>query len=179
MYAPGGKGEMYEAFNFAKSGATTDFVLKTFPEQILNYGRGGEVTCIVSVGGNDSRAKQTPDNYVSTVEEYIARMDKLLQLLTARSTHVIVVGFRYVDESKTNPKTSPFDGTKSYFTNARFQVFNKALRELCNALNITFVSTATSVEEWQRECLYSDGLHPNETGHRRIFEAIKEHLDIS
>ena len=174
MYEDGGVGEKYEVFNFAKPGETVDFILDTFPDQLKQYGRGGELTTVVSVGGNSSKAVDTPDNFVSTVEEYVAEMKKLLTLLKTAS-HVIIVSNSYVDESKTNPKLNPLNGTKSYFTNKRRSEFRAALKKLCEEQSVTFVDAdgGISPEEWKEHYLYSDGLHPNTAGHQYIFERIK------
>lgn len=132
MYGTDGIGEKYEIFNFAKSGATVQFVLDTFPEQLKHYGRDGEITSIVSVGGNNSKAVNEPTNYVSSVEEYIQQMGSLIGFLKLQSNKVFVVSNGYVNESKTNPKISPFDISSSFFTNDRRIEFQKALEELCS-----------------------------------------------
>lgn len=178
MYGPNGEGEKYEVFNFAKSGATVQFVLETFTEQIKNYGRDGEIVCIISVGGNNSKAVNQPNNYVSTVEEYTQQMTSLINLLKQNSSQVVIVSNGFVDESKTNPKPSPFDNSKSYFTNARRTQFQSTLMNLCNEMGVQFVDTDKSIEEWQANYLYDDGLHPNAKGHQLIFQSICNYLTV-
>ncbi len=176
MYSRGGVGEKYEVYNFSKSGAATEFVLETFPEQLRQFGRGDKIISIVSVGGNDSKAIGSPNNYVSTVEEYISKVKKLYDLLSKSSSKIIFVGDGFVDEAKTNPKISPFDGSKSYFTNSRRTLFHSALKELCDNLKITFIDTPVAKEDWINNYLYEDGLHPNQKGHDLIFNEIKNLL---
>lgn len=179
MYGKDGVGEKYEVFNFAQSGATVDFVLNTFPQQVNNYKRpNDEVTILVSIGGNNAKAHGEPDNYVSTIDEYVRQMTTLFELLKANSSNVIVVGGGYVDESKTNPKISPFDGSKSYFTNSRRIEFRNALKKLCIEMSVDLVEPGLSIEEWQAKCLYIDGLHPNDEGHKLIFEAVLEKISL-
>jgi len=172
MYGERGTGETCELFNFSKSGCTTDFVQRTFPEQLKEYGRSGEVTVILSVGGNDSKATGTPENYVTTPEEYGVRMRELLTWLKANVTKVIVVGNAWVDEDKTNPKISPFDGSKSFFTNDRFKLFRQVLEALCDELEVTFVGVDKAPEEWLRTYQHIDGLHPNDAGYKYIFAKL-------
>src|SRR5512133_4042867 len=70
MYGENGVGEKYEIYNFGKSGATIDFVKDTFKSQLDAYDRKQKTIILVSVGGNNTKAEETPDNFVSTPEEY-------------------------------------------------------------------------------------------------------------
>ena len=176
MYARGGVGEKYEVYNFAKSGATINFVLKTFPDQIKQYGREGESICILSIGGNNTKAEDRPENFVSTINEFTSEIKKLLLLLKNKCTKVVVLGYSPVDESKTNPKPNPFTGGKSYFTNARRQQFGKILKRLCEKMNVIFVDSDISDEEWKRKYLAGDGLHPNSRGHKDIYLSILKYI---
>jgi lysophospholipase L1-like esterase len=178
LYGKGGSGEAAEVFNFGKSGATVEFVLDTFPEQIKHYGRSGEIVSIVMIGGNNSKAIDAPNNYVSTVEEYIAQMTTLLALLKQHSAQVVVASNGYVDESKTNPKISPFTGRKSYFTNARRAEFHAALKKLCEQMNVSYANVDIDQQTWQQKYLYEDGLHPNNEGHELLFQSVRKALSI-
>jgi lysophospholipase L1-like esterase len=172
MYSPEGVGEKYEVFNFGKAGATADFVQKTFPQQIKDYGRNGKTITIVSVGGNNARAEDRPDNFVSTIEKYSKEMSQLLDMLKQNSTHVIAVGGGYYDESKTNPKPNPLTGGTSYFTNKRRQEFQDCFKDLCQEKGIFFVKVPVSEDEWKEKYLFKDGLHPNQKGHELICKNV-------
>jgi len=176
MYRQDGVGEKCEVYNFTKPGATIDFVVNTLPSQLKDFGRDAEITIIASVGGNNSKAENTPDNFVSTEDEYRAEMESLLEQLTESSDNLIIVSNTYVDESKTNPKTNPFTGGSSFFTNERRGAFNQITRELCDAKQVPFVAVSQTVEEWIEKYQYEDVLHPNQAGHQQILEAIKPHL---
>lgn len=177
MYQKNGVGEKYEVYNFAKSGATIDFVLDNFPKLFDEYGRNQETIAIVSVGGNNSKAENAPDNYVSTIEEYLEQMGKLLDLLKQKCNFVIFVGNWFVDESKTNPKSNPLTGGKSYFTNERRVGFSNKAAELCNKKDIQHIEIDVDMQEWIDSYLYEDGLHPNQAGHQLIFDAIQKKLE--
>lgn len=177
MYSSGGVGEKYEVYNFSKSGANIGFVLKTFPEQLKEYGRNHKVITVVSVGGNNAKAENKPDNFVSTIEEYSKDMSQLLDMLKKSSNHVIAVSAGYYDESKTNPKHNPLTGGKSYFTNARSKMFSNRFKELCEKRQITLITDGMSEEEWKEKYLFTDGLHPNQAGHQLISQKVLEQLD--
>lgn len=176
MYEEGGVGEKYEVFNFAKSGATADFVKRTFPEQLEQYGRGEKVITIIYVGGNNAKAENTPNNFVSTIEKFSEEISDLLDLLKEKSEHVIAVGSGYYDESKTNPKLNPITGGKSYFKNARKREFESRFKDLATEKGIPFIEVGVSEEEWKEKYLYDDGLHPNKLGYNLISNKILTEL---
>jgi len=172
MYTSDGVGEKYEVYNFGKSGATIDFVFKTFPQLLKDYGRNQKTISIVSVGGNNAKAEHSPDNFVSTLDEYQDQMSELLDLLNSKSDAVIAVGGGYYDEAKTNPKISPLSGSKSYFTNQRKLQFEQALKALCLQKQIPFVEVEITKQKWLDEYIATDGLHPNQKGHQYISDLV-------
>ena len=179
MYGKNGVGEKYEVYNFGKSGATIDFVLKNFPKQLESYGRNGKIITIVSVGGNNAKAEDEPENFVSTIDEYELQMSELMGLLKDKSDVVIAVGGGYYDESKVYPKHNPLTGGKSYFSNERKHKFEQKWKEICISKEIPFVGVEVTEEEWKDKFLYIDGLHPNQTGHRHIAERVLEVLETN
>lgn len=177
MYAPGGEGEKYEVYNFGKSGATVDFVLENFPRQLEQYGRGGKVICVICVGGNNAKAENEPDNFISTPEEYQIEVSKLLDMLAKNVDGVIGMGNGWIDETKTNPKPNPLTGGKSYMTNSRRQQFNTVNKKAYEERGMSYIETGVKQEVWLSKYLYEDGLHPNQKGHQFIFELIRPRLD--
>jgi len=178
MYGEDGIGEKYEVYNFGKSGATIDFVKDTCMSQLEAYGRGQRTIILLAVGGNNTKAEEEPHNFVSTPEEYENEMRELLSLLKQNSDGLIFVGSNnYVDESKTNPKTNPLTGGRSYFTNSRRQQFAGIVKQVCDDLGIPLIDVTVEKEKWLDAYIYKDGLHPNDAGHQLIFEAIKPTLD--
>ena len=155
-------------------------MLKTFPQQLSQYGRGGTIISVVAVGGNNSKAEERPDNYVSTIDEYRKEMSELLDLLKARSSAVIFVGSGFVDETKITPKLSPLSGKKSYFTNSRREEFAECVKMLCKERKIPFIDVGVSEKEWKRKYLYTDGLHSNARGHelinRKVLAEVEKYL---
>lgn len=177
MYGADGVGEKYELYNFGYSGAGADFVTVAAREQLKFYRRSGKVVAILSVGGNNSKAEDEPDNFVSTIEEYEQLMTYLLERMKEDVDEIIVVGSGTVDEAKTNPKPNPLTGGKSYFTNDRRIAFSHALMKLCQKQGVRFVDIDMKPDEWQKDYLYKDGLHPNQKGHEYIAAKVWPELE--
>lgn len=183
MYKEAGSDEAHEVFIFAKSGVTTDFILNGCEQRIEDYRRDGHKTIVIlSVGLNNAKAVGTPNNYVSTPEEYATQIKQLLERLTKKADVVICVGFTPVDESKTTKKVNPFTGQSSFFFNDRIKTFNDVFRQAAEEADDTvqFLDLFTAVSEldWANTCLSPDGLHPNNKGHRWICDQISPLLDV-
>ncbi len=176
MYRDGGIGQKLEIYNFGKTGETIEFVSETFPQQLEKYGRGGKIITIVSVGGNNAKADDFPENFVSTVAEYTTAMTSLLDLLKKLSTNVVAVGGGYFDESKTNPIPN-LTGGISFFNNARKQQLEAVQQQLCSERQIPFVGVQVTEEEWLQNYLYRDGLHPNQKGCQLISQNVLAELE--
>ncbi len=176
MYAKNTSSEAHEVHIFAKPDATVQFVVDTHERYIADYRRDTRKTVVIlSIGMNDTKAIDSPDNYLNTPQAYKQSMITLLNALAKITDTVLCVGFVSVDESKTSPKLNPFTGKQSYFTNERIQMFNAAFEEAVNSsdANVTFVNLMAEMgEDWTESCLSADGLHPNDTGHHRIFDKV-------
>lgn len=180
QFAPDGPGECCEVFNFAKAGSTIEFISGTLPWLCKQYKRPNtDLLVLISVGGNDARAKDTPDGFVCTTDEFRAKVQNLVALLQQHAQQIIFVSNGFIDDAKLSPKVSPLDGSASYFSDARRAEFNDITQAVCQAANLSFVTAATDKTTWLRECLYRDGLHPNQTGYQQIFEAIQPVLNAN
>lgn len=177
MYSKLGTGENCELFNFAKPGEPIGFVLDTYKYQFEKYKRSGKVIILVSTGGNNSKAENEPENFISTPEQYHDEMSQLLTELKKNTDTVMFIGTGSVDESKTQPKFNPLTGGKSYFSNARRSMFEKILSEICIETGVTFIQTEIENKEWIEKYLSSDGLHPNQRGYQLIADKIWSEIE--
>jgi lysophospholipase L1-like esterase len=172
MYSEGGTGETYELFNFAYPGGGIEFVLETQLKQMDAYRRDDKIIAVACTGGNNAKAVGDPHSFVSSPEEYKQLVTTLLDRLQQQADAVIALpSLVVVDETKVCPKINPFTGKKSFFTNERIAQFNRMFQELCQAQDVSFVYT--SPEGWAETCLYTDGLHPNQVGHQRLYDQIQ------
>lgn len=173
MYRSGGVGERFEVYNLAKPGAEIEFVLKHLLPLHQIYQQSSENLAIFSIGLNNTKAVNTPTNYVSSLQTYQMQMDKLLRLSQDQFNHLICVGYTPIDETKTNPKFNPISGNISYFNNQRIGKFDQIFNQLCYKFKIPFVDfSQLDRTHWVNNCLYQDGVHPNQTGHQLIFDRV-------
>jgi lysophospholipase L1-like esterase len=181
MYARNAASEAHEVHIFAKPDATVQFVADTYERYIADYRRDNRKTVVIlSIGMNDTKAIDTPDNYLNTPQAYKQSMIVLLNGLAKITDAVLCVGFASVDESRTSPKLNLFTDKHSYFTNERIQMFNAVLEEAVKSsdANAAYVDLMAQMGDgWPESCLSADGLHPNDTGHRRIFDKLMPQIN--
>lgn len=176
MFGKHGIGEKHEVFNFAKSGAPAEFVQETFPDQLKHYSKPGRKIAIISVGMNNARADHTPENFVSSINDYIVLMTGLLKDLQLRFDQLLVVGYHVPDETKTVPFINIKSGHHAYFWAERNKQFNAALKQICAENEIIFIDPIALQDKWAPDYLYDDGLHPNDAGYRLIYDALKPNI---
>jgi lysophospholipase L1-like esterase len=176
LYAPNGPGEICEVYELGIPGQSAKDILERFEAEVRpRLGqRDSDSNCIVlSVGTNDAKAVDRPDNYVATLEEYAEHIRAILTLAKKYAITVLGLGLTPVNESKTNPKHNPLTGSKSYFDNNRLRQFELTFQEECQREGAEFVPLyASSPQGWGKEFIIADGIHPNQAGHEWIFEQI-------
>lgn len=175
LYGPNGVGELHEVYNLGIPGNTSEDLALRLESELKGRRRDmqPELLCIFGIGVNDCRAVDTPSNYISSPEEYQNRMRKLFKICSTHKAQAIAIGFTPVDETLTNPKLQPRTGKKSFFTNARIELFEEALKEVCLSEKIGFVPLyAEALQHGWTECLHLDGLHPNDKGHAWIADRV-------
>ncbi len=178
IFSMDGTGEKNEIYNFAKPGATADFVARNYKQQLNEYRNEGEVTVILSVGMNNTKAIDSPENYVSTIDDFEKLMLDLIKEISSQVDRFIFLGYSPCDENKTYPKLNPLTGKDSYFSNERIFQFNDVVADICNELNVEFIGIDINQKDWITSYLYEDGLHPNKKGHEYIFGKIKKVVEL-
>ncbi len=166
--------ENYEVYNLAKSGSTLEFVEAVCGQVVDLFRKDGvETIGVVALGANDARAVETEDNFVTTEQQFRGDIEAVLTTCKETFDHVVVVASGYVDESLTYPKPPSWSGGKaSYHSNERRAEFNNIIADVCGDMELDFVPFDIDQAEWTRNCLFDDGLHPNQRGHQAVFDLI-------
>lgn len=80
-FGPNGVGEYSQIYNLSIPGATSSnatHFMRPFVEQLNSIAPKLETQIIISIGANNTKAVDTPENFLSTPEEYIADMALLI-----------------------------------------------------------------------------------------------------
>ena len=175
QYCNGNAAEVHEVYNLGVPADTSAEVLSRLDLEIQARRRPMQPSTLVllSIGMNDSRAIETPENYVSTPDAFGSRISELLRRVSQSSAASAVVGFSPVNERLTTPKLQPRTGRRSYFTNSRIEKFESVLceRALSAGMSAIPVFRAATEVGWDAK-LCADGLHPNDEGHQFIADLV-------
>ena len=172
MYEPGGIGEVAEVYNLGIPGETTKQVAARMEQEIIPRSKSqDQLMIILSVGLNDAKAQDRPDNFINTPEGYAADMGAALAAGADITPRVIGIGYPPTDEAKVNPKQNPW-GT-SYFRNDRIKQFESIFGKACAEKKLQFIPVFEKAQAvgWLENTAV-DGLHPNQAGHDWLFELV-------
>lgn len=173
-----GVGEYSQIYNLSIPGATSSnatYFMKPFVKELNKIAPKLETQIIISIGANNTKAVDSPDNYISTPEEYVSDMATLIKDANQLAKKVTVMGFTPFDESLTNPKTNPLTGGKSYFTNSRMRLFENQLEEYCKENDVNFIPLLDTATEWGWLAhLYRDGLHAKAEAQEWLYNLLVE-----
>ncbi len=157
-------------FNLGVSGDTTKDLLKRFRYEASARDRYGSAAFVFSIGTNN--AAEGDGRIQSTPEEYVADLKELVKQAKENSGKIMFVGLPPCDESR----TTPVFWREVYYRNERISALDDAAQKFCNEEDIPFVSTRHLFIGREKE-LFEDGLHPNDEGHKLIFELGRPELN--
>lgn len=154
-----------EIYNLSISGGTSDTVLERFEKEAKI--RLADAL-IFQTGGNDASRehgkaehKISPEKFEKNIREIISRAKKI-------TNQIIFLGFRNVDESK----TTPVSWISIDYFNVDLQQYDSIMKKVCAEESVLFCD----ISELVNTDLF-DGVHPNESGHQKIFEQVRDVLE--
>lgn len=159
-----------DVYNLGVSGNNTQDLLNRFDTEI--DARKSEATemIIVAIGINDAQYIKTRENPRVNLKEFEENITTLLGKAREITDRVFFVGLTSVDESKVMP--TPWDETK-YYENGIIQKYDSVAKEACQKQGVLFISLFDVLSNQDLE----DGLHPNSSGHKKIFDKVLEKIE--
>ena len=148
-----------ELYNLGVNGNTVVDLLKRFETEAK--ARNPDIL-IFSIGDNDSA--------LLSLKEFEQNLIKLVNLAKKFTKKIVFLGFKPIDESKTNPVE--WDKTVSY-TNEKMQEYHNKLKEIVEKQGLGYIEMSNVLNINQD---LEDGLHPNAKGHQKIYKAVKAFL---
>jgi lysophospholipase L1-like esterase len=153
-------------YNLSVSGGTTETILSRFEKEAKTR----EVNVLIfQSGGNDAAYRTKKENFLVPTDKFRENVTEIIKKAKAITDRIVFVGFKNVDESRTNPVS----WADVYYTNKNIENYNKIMKEVCQQEGILFLDVFGLLTSKDLD----DGLHPNSKGHERIFKAVKDFLD--
>lgn len=139
--------DFVNVFNLGIGGNTSNDILKRFePESSAR----NPTNIIFAVGINDTKTVAP--------EEFKSNLEKLARLAKEITKEVSFVGLVLGDYSSNKP-----------FSRKKTTAFNQIIKKVAELNDCKYIP----LQEQLKPEDFMDGLHPNEQGHKKIFEAIK------
>lgn len=173
----------WHCYNYGIGG--TGFVVRNNTPELSGEGREGIGTSeVITVGNNNflDRVSQLPTD--SDMIVVLGGVNDWLNSVALETFRTNVTGVMdYLQTNRTNasvicllPLKSSWKTTNSL--NLTLQDYIDVIKEICMAKSIITVdlNNKSNINPWNDVCkteLIPDGLHPNEKGHKRLFNLIK------
>ena len=155
-----------DVYNLGVSGDNTDDLLKRF--DIETEAREPS-TILFAIGINDSQFIISKGENRISESLFQKNLEVLFAKAKALTSKVAFIGLIVVDESKTIP--IPWNTDENYTKENRDR-YDSVIRKLCTKNHIPYLDMDEVVSIGD----LSDGLHPNTTGHKKMFEAVRNFL---
>ena len=159
------------------SGATSTDILNRI-EYIFNSFKFEESNNIVilSIGINDSQ--EFNGNNKNSIEKYKSNIEKIAKYIMKQDAELIILGLTRVESDE-----KFFWKPNKYYDNKVILEYDKnlealikdesGLKEFFKENKIKYISMQNVLQKGD----FIDGLHPNQKGHKKIFERVKEFLN--
>ena len=159
------KGDDYvEIYNCSVSGGTTGTILERFENEAKI--RSGDAL-IFQTGGNDASYQATPDNFIMPIEKFRENIQEIIKRAKKITDKIVFMDLKNCDESKTRP-VSWID---IYYTNENIKRYSEVMESVCKENGALFLDIAPL-----ENSDFEDGLHPNPSGHEKIFKQVRDFL---
>jgi len=162
-----------EVFNVSVSGDDISRVIVRLANEIeVRKWEDEPILLVFSIGFNDTRIEN--DKPYSTLDDFKKDLGALYEIAAQFSNNMIFVGLTSVYEPESAPWKFNAGNDDISWTNERIRLFDGALKDFANENNAAFVSLLDTFLEHQKDKnLHADGIHPNEYGHKLIYNAVK------
>lgn len=113
------------------------------------------------------------DTVLLDINEFKRNIQEIIKRAKRFSNKISFLEIEAVDEKITQPV--PWNN-KGYYNNSKNKIFNDTLNEITKENGTKVIPL---FEEWQKidyKKLLADGVHPNDDGHKYIFEKVKDFL---
>jgi lysophospholipase L1-like esterase len=153
-----------EIYNLSISGGTTDTILTRFENEAKI--RNADALIFQS-GGNDAAFKSTSDDCLVSPKKFQENLEEIISKAKAITENIVFMDLKNCDESK----TTPVSWIDLHYTNENMQKYSKIMEGVCQQNNINFLKLGSLENED-----FEDGLHPNASGHEKIFINVRDSL---
>ncbi|MFH0819496.1 MAG: GDSL-type esterase/lipase family protein [bacterium] len=154
-----------DVYNLSISGGTSETILTRFEAEA----KIREADALIfQTGGNDASREHQNGNHCVAPDKFKSNLKEIIKGAKNITDNIIFIGFKNCDESK----TTPVSWRNIFYTNKDIETYNQIIKEVCEKNNILFLDIFGILNNGD----FDDGLHPNATGHKKLFIKIRDFL---
>lgn len=169
-------GQFHHVFNLGISGENSSQILKRVEIEIgprISTDPEKKSLLLVCIPINDTRISgSVAGSSEIGKDEFAGNLANLYSLGKKNVDEIVFVGMTNVDEKKTNPWQEVIERRIACWRNDVIEEYNEIAKNYCKQNGIRFIDMFGLFDESD----LSDGLHPNEIGHEKMYEKIKSFL---
>ena len=159
-------------YNLGIPGTNTSDVLSRFEQEAkCRVDPGEDVYLFFAFGANDVAKNRTTGKFVADLKKFSSNIKELVSKAGLISPQINLVNITPVVEKLVN---DPTFGEKNRL-NDDIDLYNANLKTVCTELGVSMIDVNKEFKKVGYESLLSaDGLHPNSSGHKLIYETIEK-----
>lgn len=169
-----GKKDSANVYNLGVKGDSSRELLNRFENEIDVREPEEDSLIVFQIGINDSQWIKTKNNNRVQLEEFRQNLEKIWFKARQRTENIIFLGLTPVVESEVDPVD--WNSNKAYRTK-EVRKYEDELFRFCQQKDLKFIELYDLFLENGYNELLKDGIHPNERGHEKIFEAVKKEIN--
>ena len=158
-------------------GATSNDILKKIDNILVSFIHDEfNNIVILSIGVNDTQ--EFNGNYKTSVDNYKSNIEMIAKKIMDKGVTLIILGLTRIesDEKFLWKPNKYYDNIviSEYDKNIKLILeYDSELKRLCNENKIKYIPMQDVLQKED----FIDGLHPNQKGHKEIFERIKGYIN--
>lgn len=161
-------------YNLGIDGNRSADILNRFDNEVRARFEPSEALVIIfELGANDAAWLNNENTFWISPDEFRDNLGMLIGKARQYTSNIFFLGIHPTDDRLSDPVS--WDSNLSYKAE-NFKKYNEIVKRFCAEEKIDFIDTLSVLERSGGVKLLFDGLHPNDEGHRLIFESVKEHL---
>lgn len=169
-------GQFHHVFNLGISGENSGQILKRMKSEIAprkSLDPEKKLLLLIGISINDTRISGSVNDKPEVSKgEFVDNLAKFCFLGKEIADEFVFVGMTNVDEEKTNPWQEVVERRVACWRNDVVEEYNDIAKEYCKQNKVRFIDMFGLLEPSE----LPDGLHPNEIGHEKMYEKIKNFL---
>ena len=159
--------DYFEVYNLGISGDNSAKLIKRF--EVECAARDPDII-IFAIGINDSQYINDKNNARVILQDYEENLQTLINLAKKFSSKIAFIGLTRVVETKVMP--IPW-GPDKFYDNEKIKSYDNKLKEVASKNNLPYIHMFDLLEDDE----LGDGLHPDSTGHEKMFQKIRPFLE--